>query len=74
MQIALSTGEPVRTHHIRNLTAIVLEARSCLGNAGINATTGELIDFARLIWMRRAESRRMEFMTRERWPDEPTVN
>ena len=30
MQIALSTGQPVRTHHILNLVALILEARSCL--------------------------------------------
>ena len=36
-------------------TAIVLEARSCLGNAGINATTAEVIDLVRLVALREAD-------------------
>ena len=43
---------------VLELTAIVLEARSCLGNAGINATTAEVIDLVRLVALREAESRR----------------
>jgi hypothetical protein len=51
----------------------VLEARSCLLNAGLNATIGELIEMSRLVWMREAEARRMEFVARERWLREQTV-
>ncbi len=69
-----------RTCHIRNLVGIVLECRSVIMSAGVNATNAEVIDLVRLVALREAEARRMEFMTRERlltrerWLDEPTVN
>ena len=70
-----------RTCHIRNLTTIFLETRACMASAGITCTTAEVIDLVRLVQLREAESRRMQFMTSERerwqgerWLDEPTVN
>ena len=70
-----------RTHHIRNLVAIFLECRSVMASAGINASTAEVIDLVRLVALREAEARKMQFMTRERELTrerfdlcEPTVN
>jgi hypothetical protein len=55
-----------RTSRILDLTALVLECRSSLLSVGLTPTTGELLDFTRLVWMREAEARRMEFMDRDR--------
>jgi hypothetical protein len=63
-----------RTGRILELVGIALEARSCLAAAGLNATTGELLEFARLISMREMRERELEFVAGERWLREPTVN
>ena len=71
---------PDRTHHIRSLVGIFLETKACMAAAGVNATNAEVIDLVRLVALREAEARRMEFMTRERELTcgrdlcEPTVN
>jgi hypothetical protein len=69
-----------RTGRILDLVAIFLQSRACLASAAVNATNAEVIDLVRLVALREAEARRVEFMTREReltrerWLDEPTVN
>jgi hypothetical protein len=55
-----------RTNHIRNLVGIFLESRACLASAGVTATNAEVLDLVRLVALREAETRRTEFMTRER--------
>ena len=40
-----------RTNHIRNLTAIFLEMRASLASAGVNASTAELTELVRLVWI-----------------------
>ena len=54
---------------------------SVMASAGINASTAEVIDLVRLVALREAEARKMQFMTRERELTrerfdlcEPTVN
>jgi hypothetical protein len=60
-----------RSDRILAFVAIALEARSHLANAGISATTAELLGFTRLVWL--AEQRELEFAERVRG-EQRTVN
>jgi hypothetical protein len=60
--------------HARELTAVILECQALMGEAGLNPTVTDLVEMSRLVWMREAEARRMEFVAGERWLRERTVN
>ena len=63
-----------RNEHICDLTAIMVESRVSLLQAGFNATTAEVFEFARLIWIRRAREQEVERAAYERWVHERTIN
>lgn len=67
-------GLSPRNEHIRDLVAIMLEARACLQQAGFSVTTTEVFEFAKLIWIRRAREREIEVAAFERWQEQQTVN
>ena len=55
-------GQSIRNEHIRDLAAIMIEARACLRQAGFSANTAEVFEFARLVWIRKAREREIERM------------
>jgi hypothetical protein len=57
---------PHRTDLILDLVGIALEAKSRLAAAGLQPTLSEAIELARLVQLREAEVRKMQFMARER--------
>jgi hypothetical protein len=62
-----------RTEYIHDLAGLCMESRATMQAVGFEPTVAEVLGFARLVLLNEAEVRRMEFMVRERWLREETL-